>query len=97
MRAQALRSPWTYQVESAARVVLETAPEWAHLLREDFGASAERTELPAGGARIAFDCSNPAYVVARVMAAAGRLRVIEPMALRGRVREAAERAAGRYA
>jgi len=97
VRAHALRSPWTYQVESPARVVLETVPEWAHLLREDFGTGAERTELPTGGARIAFDCANPAYVVARVLAAAGRLRVVEPAALRGRVREAAKRATEKYA
>jgi proteasome accessory factor B len=97
VRAQALRSPWTFRVEAPARVVLETAPEWAHLLREDFGAAAERTELPTGAARIAFDCANPAYVVARVLAAAGRLRVIEPAGLRARVRDAALRAAARYA
>jgi hypothetical protein len=62
-------------------------------MREDFGASAERTELPTGAARIAFECANPAYVVARVLAAAGRLRVVEPAALRARVRAAAERRA----
>jgi predicted DNA-binding transcriptional regulator YafY len=97
VRAQALRSPWKYQVEAPTRVVLETAPEWAHLLREDFGAGAERSELPAGGARIAFECANPGYVVSRVLAAAGRLRVVEPQALRARVGEAAEQAAERYA
>ena len=97
VRAQALRSPWTYQVEPPERVVLETAPEWAHLLREDFGALAARSELPTGGARIAFMCANPGYVVSRVLAAAGRLRVVEPQMLRARVREAADRAAERYA
>jgi predicted DNA-binding transcriptional regulator YafY len=52
--------------------------------------------LPSGGLRIELPCGNPAYLVARVLAAAGRLRVVAPPAVRERVRTAARSALRRY-
>ena len=89
LRALATRSPWTFEITDAQPVVLEAAAELAHLGNEDFGPEARRSPLASGGVRIEFSCRNPAYVVARVLAAAGRLRVAAPEALRRRVREAA--------
>ncbi|HJZ89050.1 MAG TPA: WYL domain-containing protein [Polyangia bacterium] len=96
VRALALRSPWTFEIEPRGRVVLEAAPELAHVAHEDFGADATRSPLPSGGVRIEFACGNPAYLVTRVLAAAGRLRVLAPETQRRRVRAAAQAAAARY-
>jgi predicted DNA-binding transcriptional regulator YafY len=93
----ALRSPWTFQIEPPTRVILEATPELAHLAREDFGEGARRVPLPMGGVRIEMQSGNPGYVTARVLAAAGRLRVIAPPSLRARVRQAAAAAARPYA
>jgi proteasome accessory factor B len=96
VRALALRSPWTFETTPPVRVVLETAPELAHLAREDFGLQAVSEILPSGGVRITFSCGNPSYVVTRVLAAAGRLMLLDPPALRQMVRQAAQAAAARY-
>jgi proteasome accessory factor B len=97
VRTHALRSPWTFQIEPTLSVALELGPELAHVAREDFGPAAVRSELlSTGGVRIEFPCGNPAYLVARVLAGAGRLRVVAPEAMRARVRAAAEAAASRY-
>ena len=71
---------------------------WGLVVRVDSGQV--RVEpglaLASGGVRIAFSCGNPAYVVARVIAAAGRARVIAPEPLREQVEAAARRALERY-
>jgi proteasome accessory factor B len=97
VRAYAGRSPWTFEAEPKVPIVLEATPELAHVAREDFGPGAREQPLASGGVRIEFACGNPAYAVARVMSAAGRLRVVAPAALRERVRQAAQAAAERYA
>src|SRR5262249_45681896 len=96
MCALALRSPWAFEIAPRGPVVLEAPPELAHVAREDFGADATRSPLPSGGVRIEFACGNPAYLVTRVLAAAGRLRVLAPETQRRRVRAAAQAAAARY-
>jgi len=82
-------SPWTFALGEQVEVVLEIDRELAAVAAEDFGPGAVRSAGPRGGQRVRFRCGNLPYLVTRVLAAADRLRVLEPEAVRARIRETA--------
>jgi proteasome accessory factor B len=93
------RSPWVFgagEAGQALEVVLDIGPERTWIVDEDFGPEATREPLPAeqpggeGWTRVRFRSGNPAYIVTRVLDAVGHLTVVEPAALRARVREIAQ-------
>jgi proteasome accessory factor B len=84
-------SPWRFDREPPVRARLWVSDETPWVADEDFG-TATRTAAPdhgQGGVVIEYDCKNPEYLVSRVLAAAGTLRVLSPLHLRSRVAEAA--------
>jgi proteasome accessory factor B len=77
VRAYASRSPWTFSPQTPASVVLEFEKEALSAANEDFGKSAEREDLNDGTVRIRFESGNPDYVVSRILAAKGAMRILE--------------------
>ena len=76
IRAYTSRSPWTFTPEPIESIELEVSPTAADTISDDFGPTATRvTTEPGGTTRIRFECGNPDYVVARVLAAKGGIRV----------------------
>ena len=89
-------SPWSFELGRATDVVLEVDRELASVVEEDFGPDAQRIAATRGATRVRFRCGNLAYLVTRVLAAAGRMRVVEPEAVRLRIHEAAGAVAAAY-
>lgn len=89
-------SPWTFEAGACARVTLAIAPEIAFIADEDFGPGAERLTEVDGTRRVTFDCANLSYLRHRVLAAAGRLRVLEPATVRKQIAAAANAIAAVY-
>jgi proteasome accessory factor B len=85
VREFASRSPWTFAPEKSERVLLELAEEARSIANEDFGNDATREETPNGNMRIEFECGNPDYVVSRILAAKGAIRIVEGKACKERV------------
>ena len=77
LRTYVDRSPWTFRTEPTQRVKLEIRPEAADIANEDFGTGAEKTKGSDGSQFVAFDCGNPEFVVSRILAANGGLRIVE--------------------
>lgn len=98
LRAYANSSPWTFEAEPPEKVVLEFRPAAANLATTgDFGRGAVRSDAGDGAVRVEFSCTNPDYVVSRVMAAKGDIRVIEGAALQARLAAELAAVAGHYA
>ncbi|HEY3353865.1 MAG TPA: WYL domain-containing protein [Polyangia bacterium] len=89
-------SPWTFALDEPAAVVLAIDPGLAAVAEEDFGRGAEHATEPDGSLRVRFTCRNLDYLTRRVLGAAGRLRVLEPAAVREHVRTAAAAIAANY-
>ena len=96
-------SPWVFQAgdtQAAVDVVLDIGPERAWMADEDFGPGSTREPAAAaepGGepwTRVRFRSGNVGYIITRVLDAAGNLRIVEPPALRARLREIAAAIAG---
>lgn len=92
-------SPWRFEREPAQRVQLWVSAETPWLAEEDFGPATRTAGESRGeaGTIVAFDCRNSDYVISRVLAAAGSLRVVAPATLRHRVHETATGLARRNA
>jgi proteasome accessory factor B len=97
VRRYASRSPWTFETQPAVDAVLEIHHEVVAAANEDFGEQARRDPLPDGGVRVSFACTNPDYVVARVLQAKGAIVVKAPKDLRARVREELSTLVEKYA
>lgn len=86
VREYITRSPWTFTPLPDERVILEILPEAADTIHEDFGANAVIAPSgPNGHTRITFECGNPDYVTARVLAAKGAIRVVAGARVRERL------------
>lgn len=96
VRRHADRSPWTYEMEPPVEVVLEVLPPASAIANEDFGGSTHRQAGADGATLIRFECSNPDYLVSRVMAAKGGIIVRAPTSIRERVRDEIRAVAARY-
>jgi proteasome accessory factor B len=99
LQEQGVISPWRFEREPPQRTRLWVSAETSWVVDEDFGP-AQRTPLAdhdREGVVVEFECRNPAYLVNRVLAAAGALRVLGPPALRQRVSETAAALARRNA
>lgn len=85
-------SPWRFEREPAQRVRLWVSAETPWLAEEDFGPATRTPEDSRGeaGVVVEFECKNADYVVSRVLAAAGSLRVLAPETLRRRLQKTAE-------
>ncbi len=57
------------------QVELDILPAAADTISDDFGPEAIRDAQADGCTRVRFECGNPDYVVARVLAAKGGIRV----------------------
>lgn len=93
-------SPWRFEREAPVRARLWVSDETSWVGEEDFGPTASRepaADHGQGGVVVEFECKNPDYVVSRVLAAAGGLRVLAPATLRARVAETAGAVARRNA
>lgn len=77
VRAYANRSPWTFKPNDAEPVQLDFRSEALSAANEDFGANATREDLSDGNVRISFESGNPDYIVSRILAAKGAMRLIE--------------------
>jgi proteasome accessory factor B len=84
-------SPWRFDREPPVRARLWVSDETRYVAEEDFGVTTRSSQADHGqsGLVVEFDCKNPDYLVSRVLAAAGTLRVLAPASLRSRVAEAA--------
>jgi len=80
IRAYASRSPWTFHPQSSERMQLELAEEALSVANEDFGENVVSEEFSYKngtiGVRISFDSGNPEFVVSRVLAAKGAMRIL---------------------
>jgi predicted DNA-binding transcriptional regulator YafY len=90
------RSPWLFATGAEEDVELELCPEVASVANEDFGADAERAELPGGGVLVRFHCGNLDYAVSRILAAKGAIRVHHGPRLRDRLTSELNAIGARY-
>lgn len=77
VRAYANRSPWTFAPHPVERVRLEFADAARSAANEDFGSEVERHDDASGSIIIAFSSGNPEYVVSRILAAKGAIRLVD--------------------
>ena len=81
VRAYASRSPWTFAPKPTEFVQLELQAEALSAANEDFGAGAIREDLGSEGddarVRIRFETGNPDFVVSRILASKGSMRLLE--------------------
>jgi proteasome accessory factor B len=89
-------APWTFALGEPVHVTLAIAPELAGVAEEDFGSGAEQSVGAYGWKCVRFECANLSYLTNRVLAAAGRLRVVKPEAVRARIAAAAGAIAAVY-
>lgn len=100
LQEHAVISPWRFEREVPVRARLFVSAETSWVADEDFGPGTSREPADdhgQGGVVVEFECKNPDYVVSRVLAAAGALRVLSPATLRARVSETAGAVARRNA
>lgn len=81
VRAYASRSPWTFTPKTQETVELELSAEALSAANEDFGADAVRKDIATSDddlrVRIRFKTGNPDFVVSRVLASKGAMRLLE--------------------
>ncbi len=79
VRSYASRSPWTFSPRPTEMVQLELQAEALSAANEDFGPEAVREDIEDGElrVRIRFETGNPDFVVSRVLASKGAMRLIE--------------------
>lgn len=81
VRAYASRSPWTFAPKPKEMVQLELQAEALSAVNEDYGASAVREDVDVDGdelrVRIRFETGNPDFVVSRILASKGSMRLLE--------------------
>ncbi len=79
VRAYASRSPWTFSPQAREFVQLELQAEALSAANEDFGSAAVREDDDDGElrVRIRFETGNPEFVVSRILAAKGAMRLLE--------------------
>jgi len=80
VRGYASRSPWTFSPQEREMVQLELQAEALSAANEDFGTEAVRDDREEEGelrVRIRFETGNPAFVVSRVLASKGAMRLLE--------------------
>ncbi len=97
VRRYAARSPWRFETAPPVEVELLVRPEAGAVAKEDFGDDTRREPQPDGSVLVHLTCTNPEYLVARVLGAKGALVVRAPEPLRERVRAELERVLARYA
>jgi proteasome accessory factor B len=76
VRAYSARTPWTFAPHEVEEVELAFAREALSATNEDFGASAHKLEDDDGTIRVRFSSGNPDYIVSRVLAAKGAIRLL---------------------
>ena len=91
LHEQGAISPWRFEREPPVRAQLWVRSDAPWVVDEDFGqAQRHKADLDGkAGTIVEFDCRNPDYLVSRVLAAAGSLRLLSPPVLRQRISEAA--------
>jgi proteasome accessory factor B len=80
VRSYASRSPWTFSPKPTEMVQLELQAEALSAANEDFGADAVREDVDGDGelrVRIRFETGNPDFVVSRILASKGAMRLLE--------------------
>jgi proteasome accessory factor B len=77
VRAYAARSPWTFSPSEAEEIEIELRHEALSTANEDFGNDAVREDAENDCVRIRFKSGNIDYVVSRVLAAKGGIRVLQ--------------------
>ncbi len=80
VRSYASRSPWTFSPKAVETVELELQAEALSAANEDFGANAVREDVAGEGelrVRIRFESGNPDFVVSRILASKGAMKLIE--------------------
>jgi predicted DNA-binding transcriptional regulator YafY len=70
--------------------------EAKNMANEDLGDGATREPQPDGSILVRFACTNPEYLISRVLAAKGGLLVRAPERMRARVRDELERVRARH-
>ncbi len=96
VRAYVSRSPWTFRSEPVEPVDLELGPDAADVANEDFGPEAAISRA-ADRVRVRFPCGNPDFVVSRVLAAKGSIRVLAGAEVKRRLAEELDVLARSYA
>ncbi len=98
VRRYADRSPWTFETETPTEVELEIGPSASAITHEDFGdgVDIDTTPLAGGATRLRFSCGNPDYLISRVIAAKGALRVLSPASMKARVKDELAAVAEKY-
>ncbi len=80
VRSYASRSPWTFAPKPTEIVQLELGAEALSAANEDFGSDAVREDVDSEGelsVRIRFTTGNPDFVVSRILASKGAMRILE--------------------
>ncbi|MCP4447355.1 MAG: WYL domain-containing protein [Myxococcales bacterium] len=80
VRAYASRSPWTFTPKPTEMVQLELQAEALSAANEDFGAEAVRDDVEGDDelrVRIRFETGNPDFVVSRILASKGAMKLLE--------------------
>jgi proteasome accessory factor B len=97
VRAFASRSPWTFTQAPVEQITLELLPDAADVANEDFGPDAAKSTNDDGNTIIEFPCGNPDFVLSRVLAAKGAIRVLDGKKLRKQIKAELAAIKGRYA
>ncbi len=80
VRSYASRSPWTFAPKDVEEVTLELGGEALSAANEDFGDDATREDVDVDGdmrVRIRFSTGNPEFVVSRLLASKGSMKLLE--------------------
>lgn len=96
VRRYAGRSPWTFESEPPVEIELLVRAEAKNMANEELGEGATRAPQPDGSILVRFACTNPEYLISRVLSAKGGLLVRGPERMRARVREELERVRARH-
>jgi len=83
-------------IDTPEDVVLEFRPEAANAAGGDFGKGAVREDGEDGSVRVSFSCANLDYVVSRLLAAKGDIRIISGDRLGERLAAEIAAVAGHY-
>lgn len=89
------RAPMYFPTSRDLRVKLKIAPELARWVREEHPAGKIRN-LPDGGLILHLSVSRPEWIIAWVMAHAGKVELLAPEALRRKLAETCTETLGNY-